>query len=55
VTGGAVAAAALQRNAAAAIVNALAYVIAPVYITLSLRCGEQKAQNSPREVLRIIE
>ncbi|SRR5260370_13183728 len=34
----------LQRNAIAAIVNALAYIIAPVDITLSLPCGEQKRQ-----------
>jgi len=50
VTGGVVAAA-LETKAIAAIVNALAYVIAPVHITLSLPCGEQKRQNPPREVL----
>jgi hypothetical protein len=46
VTGGDVAA--LQTNATAAIVNTLAYVIAPVHITLSLPCGEQKRQNGAR-------
>ena len=44
--------AALQRNATAAIVNALAYVIKPVHITLSLPCGEQKGhQCGLREAL----
>jgi hypothetical protein len=42
VTGGDVAAAALQRKAIAAIVN-VARAIAPDYITSSLRCGEQKS------------
>jgi hypothetical protein len=44
VTGGDVAAAVLQRNAMAAIVNA-SRVIASVHITLSLPCGAQKEQN----------
>jgi hypothetical protein len=49
VTGGDVAAAALQTKAIAAIVN-VARVIASVHIILSLLCGEQKRQNAPREV-----
>jgi hypothetical protein len=44
VTGGEVAAAVLQRNATAAIVN-VARVIALVHITLSLQFGEQKREN----------
>jgi hypothetical protein len=43
VTGGEFAAP-MQRGATAAIVN-VARVIAPVHITLSLPCGEQKRQN----------
>ena len=46
VTGGGVSAAALERNAIAAIVN-VACVIATVHIILSLSCGEQKRQNAP--------
>jgi hypothetical protein len=46
VTAGGVAAAVLQRNAIAAIVSVVR-IIAPVYITLSLPCGEQKTHNSP--------
>jgi hypothetical protein len=45
VTGDDVSAAALQTKATAAIVNALAYVIAPIHIILSLLCGERKRQN----------
>jgi hypothetical protein len=41
VTGGEVAAAALERIATAAIVNVVR-VIAPVHIILSLQCGAQK-------------
>jgi len=44
VTGGDVAAATQERKAIAAIVN-VARVIAPVYIILSLACGEQRRQN----------
>jgi len=44
VTGGDVAAAMLERKAIAAIVN-VARVIAPVHITLSLLCGEQKGET----------
>jgi hypothetical protein len=44
VTGGDVAAAALQRKAIAAIVE-VAGVIAPVHIISSLLCGEQKRHN----------
>src|SRR5439155_15734772 len=47
VTGGDVAAA-VQRNASAAIVKVLTRVIAPVHIILSLLCGEQKRRNPPR-------
>jgi hypothetical protein len=36
-------AAAIPRNATATIVKVLAGVIAPVHITLSLPCGEQKS------------
>jgi hypothetical protein len=43
VTGGSVVAAALQRNATTAIVNAVTLIIAAYSITLSLRCGEQKS------------
>jgi hypothetical protein len=38
VTGGDVAAAALETNATAAMVNVVAHVIAPVHITLRLLC-----------------
>jgi hypothetical protein len=46
VTGGV--AAALQRNATAAIMSVVARVIDPVHITLSLPCGEQKRQSNGR-------
>src|SRR5438132_5321280 len=48
VTGGDVAAAALQRNATAAMGNVAARVMATVYIILSLPCGEQKRHNRAR-------
>jgi hypothetical protein len=51
VTGGDVAAVALERKAIAAMMSVVARVIAPVHITLSLLCGEQKRHNLPREVL----
>jgi hypothetical protein len=51
VTGGDVAAAVMQRNAIAAIMNVVARVIAPVHITLSLLCGEQKSTIQPREAV----
>ncbi len=48
-TGGSGAAAAvLQRNTIAAMVNVAARVIAPVYIILSLPCVKQKSQNPSR-------
>jgi hypothetical protein len=43
VTGGDVAAAALQKNVA--MMSVLARVIAPVHIILALLCGEQNRQN----------
>jgi hypothetical protein len=46
--------AALQRNAIAAMMNVLARVIAPVHITLSLLCGEQKAESRPVKYWEII-
>ena len=47
----AAAAAELQRNAIAAIVNVLAAHRRAVHITLSLPCGEQRTQNRRREPL----
>ena len=38
-----VAVAVLQRSATPAMMNVAASVIAPVHISLSLRCGEQKS------------
>ena len=46
-TGAEVAASVLGRNAIAAMMSSVARVNAPVHITLSLPCVEQKRQNPP--------